>query len=184
METSISLKKSDSSALMERLMMEQEVFKAFVSGNPLDGLYKYIKKHTFLSQVKDKAEAGNFIVICYIKDIQRAKKKGFFIKVEDITEAFEFFVSDPCGLEKFDLVIIHGFRKNNRTQITKIIKTTHNKLKELAGGSYDPADTVVKVKKARYGEQKKLDLEKIKAEAILSAPTKEEKAELKKDIQA
>jgi hypothetical protein len=44
METSIALKKSKPSTLMERLMMEQEVFKSFVSGNPLDGLYRYAKK--------------------------------------------------------------------------------------------------------------------------------------------
>jgi len=44
METTIALKASEPSALMDRLMMEQEVFKAFVSGNPLDGFYKYAKK--------------------------------------------------------------------------------------------------------------------------------------------
>ena len=146
-------------------MMEQEVFKAFVSGNPLDGLYKYLKKHTLVSQIKDKPEVPHFVTICYIKEIQRARKKGFFVKVEDVTETFEFFVPDPCGLEKFDMLILHGYRRANRTQITKIIKTSHDKLKELAGSSYDPADTVAKVKKMRYGERKQEEIERLKADA-------------------
>jgi hypothetical protein len=40
--------------MMERLMMEYEVFKVFVSGNPLDGLYTHIKKYNFISQFKEK----------------------------------------------------------------------------------------------------------------------------------
>lgn len=180
METSIALKKSDSSTLMERLMMEQEVFKAFVSWNPLDGLYKYIKKFTFLSLVKEKTDIGNFIIVGYIKDIQRAKKKGFFIKIEDISDDYEFFVSDPCWLSKFDLIIVHGYKKN-RIMISKVIKTTHEKLKLLAGWSYNPEETVVKVKKLRYWEQKKADLERIKATQVL--PSIAEKASLKQNIE-
>ncbi|MDR2190946.1 MAG: hypothetical protein LBP53_07435 [Candidatus Peribacteria bacterium] len=161
METSISLKKAVPSSLMERLMMEQEVFKAFISGNPLDGLYTYVKKFSFLSVVKEKTDLKNFIIIGYIKDIQRAKKKGFFIKVEDITENFEFFVADPCGLEKFDLVIIHGY-KNERIRISKIIKTSRSTLEALAGSAYRPEETVIQVKKARYGEKKQEDIKKLK----------------------
>lgn len=163
METTIPLKKTTPSTLMERLMMEQEVFKTFVSGNPLDGLYKYLKKNTFLSVVKEKIDLGNFIIVGYIKDIQRAKKKGFFVKIEDISDSCEFFVSDPCGLEKFDILIIHGYKKE-RIYLSKIIKTSHDMLKGLAGSAFDPEDTVVKVKQARYGEQKQLELEKVKAE--------------------
>jgi len=40
--------------MMQRLMLEYEVFKVFVSGNPLDGLYAYIKKYNFISQFKEK----------------------------------------------------------------------------------------------------------------------------------
>jgi hypothetical protein len=168
METKITLKKADTSTLMERLMMEQDVFKAFVSGNPLDGLYKYIKKHTLISQIKDKAEIQHFETICYIKEIQRARKRGFFIKVEDVTETFEFFVTDPCGLEKFDVLVIQGFKRNNRVQVTKIIKTSHDRLKELAGSTYDENDTVANVKKARYGEQKQAEITRLKEESIKS----------------
>ena len=65
--------------------MEYDVFKVFVSGNPLDGLYTYIKKFNFISQFKEKENYGAFVIIGYIKNIQRAKKKGFFIKIEDIS---------------------------------------------------------------------------------------------------
>jgi len=60
---------------MEKLMMEQEVFKSFVSGHPLDGLYLYLKKYNFISQFKEKDGFGSFIIVGYIKNIQRAKKK-------------------------------------------------------------------------------------------------------------
>jgi hypothetical protein len=173
METFIALKKTEHATLMETLMMEQEVFKAFISGNPLDGLYRYIKKFSFLSVVKEKADVGNFIIIGYLKDIQRARKKGFFIKIEDISDSFEFFTSDPCGLEKFDMVIVHGYKNKttNRIQISKIIKTSHETLKDLAGTTYDPTETVVKVKKARYGDQRQATVEKIKAETLSSPQT-------------
>jgi DNA polymerase-3 subunit alpha len=75
METKIALKQTPLGTLMEKLMMEQEVFKAFISANPLDGFYKYLKKHILISQIKDSADIQHFITICYIKDIQRAKKK-------------------------------------------------------------------------------------------------------------
>jgi DNA polymerase III alpha subunit len=185
MESSISLKSTGASShLMERLMMEQEVLKSFVSGNPLDGLYKYIKKFTFLSVVKEKQELGNFIIIGYIKEIQRAKKKGFFIKVEDITDSFEFFVASPCGLEKFDIIIIHGYKKN-RIQISKIIKTSYTTLRELAGSAYDPEDTVAKVKKARYESKITEDYKKISEDYTRIAEDFGKITEdYKKDIQA
>ena len=44
------------------------------------------------------------------------------------------------------------------------MKTSREKLKELAGGSYDEKDTVSAVKKARAGEQQQLNIERIKAE--------------------
>jgi hypothetical protein len=184
METFIALKKTNPSTLMERLMMEQEVFKAFISGNPLDGLYKYIKKFSFLSVVKEKADVGNFIIVGYIKEIQRAKKKGFFVKVEDISDSFEFFTADPCGLEKFDMVIIHGYKNKttNRIQISKIIKTTHDTLKGLAGSAYDSAETVVKVKKARYGDQRQAEVEKIKAESITPPAEKSKDASVSRSV--
>jgi len=49
LESKIPLKKVQPSSLMQRLMMEQEVFKTFISWNPLDWMYKFIKKKTLLS---------------------------------------------------------------------------------------------------------------------------------------
>jgi hypothetical protein len=97
---------------MERLMMEQEVLKAFVSGNPLDGLYLYIKKFSFLNQVLAQENFPKFIIVGYIKEVQRAKKKGFFIKIEDISTSWEFFTKDALDFHKFDLIILHGSKKN------------------------------------------------------------------------
>jgi hypothetical protein len=167
METFISLKQTSPSTLMERLMMEQEVFKAFISGNPLDGLYRYIKKFSLLSQVIAESEYPHFEIIGYITETRRAKKKGFFVKIADITADFEVFLPDTCGLQPFDILIITGAKKcrekkengkvigkSSKINIYKIIKTSHDTLKTLAGSSYDPEETVVKVKKLRYSAAK------------------------------
>lgn len=166
--TSIPFKKNEKSTLMERLLMEQEVFECFLSWNPLDGLYLYIKKNSlFYSQINEKFQ-GDFTVIGYIKDFFRTKfktnKPGMFVKCSDISGDFEFFLPDNYGLKKFDLLIIHGYKKE-RITITKIIKTDHERLKELAWWSYDPEWTAIKAKKLRYGDQKKEDIEKIKQKA-------------------
>jgi len=163
LENKIPLKKVEKSTLMERLMMEQEVFKTFISWNPLDWLYKFAKKRTLLSNIKDKTDVGNFEIVWYVKEIRRAKKKWFFVTIEDISDNMDIFLNDTYWLEKFDLVIISWWKKN-RIQISKIVKTSRDRLKELAWGSYDEKDTVSVVKKARAGEQQQLNLERIKAE--------------------
>lgn len=163
LENKIPLKKVEESTLMERLMMEQEVFKAFISWNPLDGLYKFIKKRTFISNIKDKVDAGNFEIIGYIKDIRRAKKKWFFITIEDISDSFDVFLSETYWFVKFDLVIVQWWKKN-RIQISKVVKTSREILKNLAWGSYDENDTVISVKKARAWEQQQIQIERMKAE--------------------
>ena len=165
LENKIPLKQFPESTLMERLKMEQEVFKSFISWNPLDWLYKFIKKRTLISNIKDKTDAWNFEIVWYIKDIRRAKKKWFFITIEDISDSFDVFLSDAYWLEKFDLVIV-SWRKNSRIQISKIVKTSREKLVELAGSAYDENDTVVSVKKARAGEQQQINIERLKAETI------------------
>ena len=163
--------------------MEQEVFKTFVSWNPLDGLYKFIKKRTLLSNIKDKTDVGNFEIVGYIKDIRRAKKKGFFITIEDISDSFDIFLSETYWLSKFDLVIVSWWKKN-RIQISKIVKTSREKLKELAWSSYDENDTVSAVKKARAGEQQQINIERIKAEiaAENEKMAEENKENLRKNI--
>lgn len=173
-DTTIQLKPAKSSNLMERLMMEQEVLKAFVSWNPLDGLYLYIKKFSFLNQIIAQEQVSKFIVYGYIKEVQRAKKKGFFIKVEDISANWEFFIRDALDFHKFDLVILYGSKKNGRVYLDKIIKTDYDTLIKLAGGKYDPEWTVARAKKERYGDQKNEEIEKIRSEALKPIPAKQD----------
>lgn len=165
LNTDIQLKETNPSTLIERLEMEQEVLKSFVSGNPLDGLYPYIKRFSFLSQLKEEAPLANFRVIAYITEIQRARKNGFFLKLEDISGKWEFFIKDPLDLKKFDLVIIHG-AKNSRVYINKIVKTSYEALQKMAGSSFDPSWTVARAKKERYGELIIQEIEKIKEEKV------------------
>ena len=153
-------------------MMEQEVFKAFISWNPLDWLYKFIKKRTLLSNIKDKNDVWNFEIVWYIKEIRRAKKKWFFITIEDISDNIDIFLSDTYGFNKFDIVIVQWWKKN-RIQISKIVKTSRPKLIELAWWSYDEKDSVVSVKKARAGEQQQINIERIKAEISVESEIKE-----------
>ena len=166
-DTSIQLKPVEKSNLMQRLMMEQEVLKAFISGNPLDGLYLYIKKFSFLNQIITQEQVQKFIVYGYIKEVQRAKKKWFFIKIEDISANWEFFIRDSLDFHRFDLVILYGSKNNGRVYLDKIIKTDYETLVKLAGGKYDPEWTVARAKKERYGDQKHEEIEKIKAESLV-----------------
>ena len=106
MVTKVTLKLVEKSTMMERLMLEYDVFKVFVSGNPLDGMYTYFKRYNFISQFKEKENFGNFIIVGYIKNIQRAKKKGFFIQIEDISGNIEVFVRELLDFKKFDILMI------------------------------------------------------------------------------
>lgn len=150
--------------------MEQEVLKSFISGNPLDGLYPYIKKYSFLNQVKSAENLPKFIIIWYVKEVQRAKKKWFFIKIEDISGDREFFSREQLDFKKFNLIILHGSKINGRVYIDKIIKTEYETLTKLAGGKFDPERTVVRAKKERYWEQKTQEIEKIKSEQVQISP--------------
>jgi len=61
-ESNIVFKNKYETTLMEKLMMEQEVLKSFVSGNPLDGLYPYLKKFSFISQFKNLEGQVPFLI--------------------------------------------------------------------------------------------------------------------------
>lgn len=174
LDTSLQLKPVSPSTHMERLMMEQEVLKAFLSGNPLDGLYLHIKRGSFLNQVKEQEAVDKFIITGYIKDVQRAKKKGFFIKIEDISGDWEFFTRDPYEFKKFDLIIMHGSKINGRVYIDKIVKTDYERLLKLAGGRFDPSRTVIRAKKERYGDQKQQEIQKIKSQLLSDTPIAEQ----------
>jgi len=148
MSTKMTLKPTPPTTMMERLMMEYEVFKVFVSGNPLDWLYLYIKRYNFISQFKEKENFWNLIIVGYIKNIQRAKKKWFFIQIEDISGNTEIFVREVLDFKKFDILIITWF-KGRSISIEKIIKISRDHLIKQAGSKYDPEMTVVKAKSLR-----------------------------------
>lgn len=148
MSTKMVLKQGPTTTMMERLLLEYEVFKVFVSGNPLDGLYTYIKRYNFISQFKEKENFWNFVIVWYIKNIQRAKKKWFFIQIEDISWSTEFFVRETLNFERFNILMISGFKGKSLT-IEKIVKMDRNHLIKQAGSKYDPEMTVVRAKALR-----------------------------------
>lgn len=151
--SSIKFKTTYTTSFMEKLMMEQEVFKSFVSWHPLDGLYPYLKKRSFISQIALENFAWPFIITWYICDIKRARKKWFFIEVEDVSWKREFFFKDILDFKKFDIIIIHGYKNKwwRMPSIDKIAKISLEALIKKVGSRYDPEMTVVKVKWLRKG---------------------------------
>lgn len=139
----------------ENLKYEQEVFKSFVSWHPLDSLYPYIKKYNFITWVL-AAENWPFKIIGYIKNIQRARKKWFFVLIEDLSWSTEIFLTSTLNLKKFDIVIITWY-KWRWLSIDKIIKTSREQLVERAktAGKYDESFTAIQVKKSRSQEEQK-----------------------------
>lgn len=146
----IVFQKKYTSTLMERLLMENDVFKCFISEHLLDGLYPYIKRTGFLSQVQDEKYEWPFRVIGFISGITRARKKWFFIKVEDISWEKEFFFPDKYGFKLFDMVIIYGNKKPGRyLSPSKIIRTSREQLLKLAGGKFDENMSLIDARKIR-----------------------------------
>lgn len=152
------------STLMEKIMMEYEVFKTFVSVHPFDGLYPYLKKYTFISQFKDVDNYGPVVMICFVKSIQRARKKGFFIKVEDASGWLEFFVSDILDYKPFDILIIHGYKWRSLS-LEKIVSLWLDELIDLAkkANRYDPKLSVFSVKAQR---KKSFDITSLHGSAV------------------
>ena len=162
----VVLKKCDEASHIEKLLMEQEVLKSFITWNPLDWLYQYIKKFSFLNQVIDQQQLPKFIIHWYIKEVQRAKKKWFFVKIEDISWNWEFFVKEAPDLQKFDLIILYWSKNNWGIYIDKLIKTDYETLKSLAWSRYDPEWTVERAKHERYWINQEQEIEQIKAALV------------------
>jgi len=146
--STITFKEALPTSMMDRLLMEYDVCKCFVSGNPLDGLYAYLKNFSFISQFKNTENVWTFMFVWYIRNIQRARKKGFFIELEDISGSMEFFVKEVLDFKKFDMLIVSWY-KGRSFSIEKITKTSRDKLIQQAGSRYDPEMTVVKAKGLR-----------------------------------
>lgn len=149
MNTKIIFKPGPETSMMKKLMLEYDVFKVFVSGNPLDWLYMYVKRYNFISQFKEKENFWSLVIIGYIKNIQRAKKKWFFVQIEDISGTTEFFLRELLDFKKFDILVISGF-KGRSVSIEKIVKVSREQLVKQAGSKYDPTMTVVKAKSLRW----------------------------------
>lgn len=158
--TKISFSKIYETSFWEKLMMEQDVFKCFVSGHPLDWLYPYLKKQTFLSWLNIEKNIWPYKITGYISNIQRARKKWYFIEIEDISSKREFFFKDILDFKKFDLVILSWFKQEWRyPRISKLIKTDRDTLIKNAGWKFDPEITVTKAKGMRLWEIKRELLE-------------------------
>ena len=115
-----------------------------------------------------------FILVGYIKNIQRAKKKGFFIEIEDISGKIEFFVKDPVDLKKFDIVVVHVFKQAWRSaNIDKIIRTSRDMLIKQAWEKFNPEITTIKAKLLRLNTDKPERKEELLPP--LEIPKKEEK---------
>jgi len=151
----ISFSKIFETSFEEKLMMEQDVFKCFVSWHLLDWLYNYIKKWSFLSRLNIEKNIWPYKIVGYISNIQRAKKKWYFIEIEDISGKREFFFKDILDFQKFDIVIISWFKQEWRyPKISKLIKTERDILIKNAWSSFNPELTVTKAKWMRMWENK------------------------------
>lgn len=182
----ITLTESQAPDLMTRLKIEHEVFKEFVSGHPLDGIYSWVKsKYNLISQFKNTPDYGPFEIIWYIQRIQRAKKKWFFIKIEDISDSIEFFTKDTMDLAEFDIVYISGYRWR-WSKRDKIVRMNLDDMVRFASnsGKYNPEETVVNIKAKRLIQAeapKAIDIipninlsDNIDSEIIDNKPTEEE----------
>lgn len=151
----LDLKRDGTISHMEKLMMEQDAFKTFVSWHPLDWLYLYLKKYSFISAIQQETYEWPFTIVWYIKNIQRARKKWFFVRVEDISDAFEFFLKDVVDLQKYDIVYVSWSKSNGRISIEKITRTSRDILKDEAekAGKYDETQTAIYVKTLRMAEK-------------------------------
>ncbi len=151
----ISFNRVFETSFEEKLMMEQDVFKCFVSWHLLDWLYPYIKKWSFLSRLNVEKNIWPYKIVWYISNIQRAKKKWYFIEIEDISGKREFFFKDILDFKKFDIVIISWFKQEWRyPKISKLIKTDRDTLIKNAWSSFNPEITVTKAKWMRIWENK------------------------------
>ena len=91
-DTKIQMRTVQPSNLLERLMMEQETFKAFISGNPLDGLYQYIKKGSFLNQVLEKNDYPNLSSTDISRRFKEQRRNDFSLRLRIFLEIGSFLL--------------------------------------------------------------------------------------------
>ncbi len=176
------LQQTTTTTIVERCKYDMEIFKNMISWHPLDGLYLYCKKFWFIDQYKKSQDPCQFEVAVMIKKITRAKKKWFFIMVEDITDSFEFFVKELLDLKIYDILIISGFKSRNRW-IDTMIKVSIEKFIEQAikSGKFDPQWTVAKVRVWRKQNNTQLS-ESIQAKESIEKTIREKEKNTEKII--
>lgn len=150
-ETKLEFKEIFETNLMEKLMMEYEVFNTFVSWHPFDWLYKYIKwKYNFISQFKDVEDFGEFNIIAFIKDVRKAFNKWFFISLEDVTWQLDIFLKTVLDFSNMDILII-TWRKWKSAKVKRVVRLSLEELiqKATIAWKYNPQETIVKVRATR-----------------------------------
>ena len=160
-EQTLDLKAKNPLDSMSKIKLEYDVFRTFVSFHPLDGLYPWVKArgYSMISQFKNRnydkeqQDFWAFTIVGLVLKVTRARKKWFFIKIEDFSENIEFFVKDPLDIKEFDLLIISWYRGKWSPRWKKIIKVDREKLVQIASGSgkYDLNETMFMVKRRRLG---------------------------------
>jgi len=150
----IIYKKNYQTNIVDKLRLNFEIYKWFVGIHPFDWLYPYLKKYNFISQFKNNEQFWDFTIFVYIKNIQRAKKKWFYILVEDLTENIEFFLKDKMDLSVMDILIIKWSKRWRFITLYEIIRTDIEDLINKAKNSqkYDNHRTSTRVKQERNRE--------------------------------
>lgn len=155
----LDLKSNKITSKMDKIKLEYEVFKTFISAHPFDGMFDWIKSKWYNLIMQMKAydpeknngnDFGPFNILGMVTKVQRARKKGYFIKIEDISDYIEFFVKDPLDLKEFDLVSINGYKWKWTPRLKKIIKIGYDQLESIVKATWKWSDEdvfEVKVKK-------------------------------------
>lgn len=150
----LQFQETSTTSSIEKTKYEIEIFKNMISWHPLDGLYIYNKRFGLIDTIKKHTEPAPFSCMAMVKKITRARRKWFFILVEDTTDSFEFFVKDKPDFEAYDILLIEGYKSRNRT-VQTIIKVDIEEFIERAKrtNKYDPEWTVAKVRLERNPQQ-------------------------------
>ncbi len=190
LDTELKFKKEYKTTRMEKLYMEHDKFKTFVSGHFFDGIYQYVKKkYNLISMFQDKKNYGKFKILGFIKDIRRVYKKWFFVVIEDISGQIEIFLENKMDFEKFDVIAVRWYKQYGRISINNIVKINLKelieKIKEV--GKHEPDQTVMKIRNKRFLSQqadtlKKEKDKKKKKKASNSKPKKDKKKTTKNAI--
>ncbi len=155
-ETKLNLKEEPED-LMEKLKLEYEIFKTFVSAHPLDWLFKRIKwKYNFISMFKDIEDYWEFKILGVIKDIRKVRKKWVWIDIEDISGTISLFLKDNFDLKKFDIIAVYGYKW--KSEIPRVSEIHRFKLEELIqkakkAKKYFEEDKVFNVRNKRFQAQ-------------------------------